>query len=386
MPQVASMGAAVAVADFDRDGWPDFYVTNSAEGSRTGCIATRATARSRTSRRAMGVADVNRAGTGVSMGAVWGDYDNDGYEDLFLYKSAGRSCSTTSTATLHAGGEKAGLPRWVNANSAIWLDYDRDGRLDLSSPATGPTTSTCGISRPHASCPRASSSPRTAAEVPVPQPWRRHVRGRRRQARDHVARWTLAAAAADLPAPAIPICSSPTTTASRSSISTRAEKGSWRSAAKPASAARQERNERRVRRHLQRRPPVDLCDQHLRARRAGPGQQPLGPRSAGARSSTKTSLELGVDLGGWSWGAQFGDLNNDGTLDLVSDQRLRVGRRAHAATGTTSPDRRRAQRDHRRRDELAGRCGAAACPAISASGSGSTTAAAGSPTSPRRSG
>ena len=32
MPQVASMGAAVAVADFDRDGWQDFYVTNSAEG------------------------------------------------------------------------------------------------------------------------------------------------------------------------------------------------------------------------------------------------------------------------------------------------------------------------------------------------------------------
>ena len=33
MPQVASMGAAVAVADFDRDGWQDFYVTNSGEGS-----------------------------------------------------------------------------------------------------------------------------------------------------------------------------------------------------------------------------------------------------------------------------------------------------------------------------------------------------------------
>src|SRR5439155_2347925 len=27
--------------------------------------------------------------------------------------------------------EHAGLPPWVNANSAVWLDYDRDGRLDL---------------------------------------------------------------------------------------------------------------------------------------------------------------------------------------------------------------------------------------------------------------
>src|SRR6476619_4443573 len=34
MPQVASMGAAVSVVDFNRDGWSDLYVTNSGEGSK----------------------------------------------------------------------------------------------------------------------------------------------------------------------------------------------------------------------------------------------------------------------------------------------------------------------------------------------------------------
>src|SRR5690349_25977 len=37
MPQVASMGAAVSVVDFDRDGWQDLYVTNSGEG-RHNCL------------------------------------------------------------------------------------------------------------------------------------------------------------------------------------------------------------------------------------------------------------------------------------------------------------------------------------------------------------
>ena len=94
---------------------------------------TRATARSVTWREEMGLADVNQPGTGVSMGAVWGDYDNDGYEDLFLYKW-GRpgAVSQRRRQTLHArDGEQAGLPAWVNANTAVWLDYDRDGRLDL---------------------------------------------------------------------------------------------------------------------------------------------------------------------------------------------------------------------------------------------------------------
>src|ERR1700724_3391337 len=34
MPQVASMGASVSIVDFDRDGWPDIYVTSSKEGTK----------------------------------------------------------------------------------------------------------------------------------------------------------------------------------------------------------------------------------------------------------------------------------------------------------------------------------------------------------------
>jgi hypothetical protein len=48
MPEVASMGASVSIVDFDRDGWPDLYVTNSATAARTTCTATCTMAPSRT--------------------------------------------------------------------------------------------------------------------------------------------------------------------------------------------------------------------------------------------------------------------------------------------------------------------------------------------------
>src|SRR5579885_755754 len=86
MPEVASMGASVSIVDFDRDGWPDIYVTNSKEGSKNHLYRNMHDGTFKDVAEEMGLADVNQAGTGVSMGAVWGDYDNDGYEDLFLIK------------------------------------------------------------------------------------------------------------------------------------------------------------------------------------------------------------------------------------------------------------------------------------------------------------
>jgi len=132
MPQIASMGAAVSVVDFDRDGWQDIYLTNSGEGSKSALYRNLGDGKFKDVAAELGVSDLNSRETGVSMGAVWGDYDNDGYEDLFLYRwgrpelfhnDGGKGFTRVS--------EQAGLPQWINANSAIWFDYDRDGKLDL---------------------------------------------------------------------------------------------------------------------------------------------------------------------------------------------------------------------------------------------------------------
>src|ERR1043166_6466382 len=132
MPQVASMGAAVSIVDFDRDGWADIYVTNSGEGSKNALYHNQKDGTFKDVAPEMGIADVNQPGTGVSMGAVWGDYDNDGYEDLFLYKWGKPELFHNDAGHgFTRGTDKAKLPPWVNANTAIWFDYDRDGKVDL---------------------------------------------------------------------------------------------------------------------------------------------------------------------------------------------------------------------------------------------------------------
>ena len=132
MPEVASMGASVSIVDFDRDGWSDIYVVNSAIGSKNALYRNLGDGTFKDVAAELGIADVNQPGTGVSTGAVWGDYDNDGYEDLFLIKwgrpelyhnDQGHGFTRVS--------EQAGLPPWINANTAIWFDYDGDGLLDL---------------------------------------------------------------------------------------------------------------------------------------------------------------------------------------------------------------------------------------------------------------
>ncbi len=132
MPQVASVGASVSVTDFNNDGWQDIYLTNSRYGSSNALYRNMGDGTFRDVASEMGVAELNREGTGTSMGSIWGDYDNDGYEDLFIYKwgkpvllhnDEGEGFTDVSS--------QMPLPGWINSNTAIWFDYNRDGYLDL---------------------------------------------------------------------------------------------------------------------------------------------------------------------------------------------------------------------------------------------------------------
>jgi enediyne biosynthesis protein E4 len=133
---VESMSGGVALIDYDRDGWPDIYFTNaqSVEMALAGKKARSALYHNNHDGTFTDVTD--KAGVGYpcwAMGAVVGDYNNDGWPDLLvtcfggvvLYRNNGDGTFTDVT-------KQAGLSndsQW--ATGAAFGDYDRDGWVDL---------------------------------------------------------------------------------------------------------------------------------------------------------------------------------------------------------------------------------------------------------------
>jgi enediyne biosynthesis protein E4 len=130
-----STGAGCAFLDYDNDGWMDIYFVNSGKCDIFTPTQTLHNALYRNNRDGT-FTDVTEkagvAGGGYGMGAAVGDYNSDGFPDLYvtqyghsiLYRNNGDG--TFSDVTEQAG---VAVPGW--ASSAVWFDYDNDGRLDL---------------------------------------------------------------------------------------------------------------------------------------------------------------------------------------------------------------------------------------------------------------
>ncbi|HEX5109184.1 MAG TPA: CRTAC1 family protein [Vicinamibacterales bacterium] len=321
MPQVASMGASVTVADFDRDGWDDFYVTNSREGSLNRLYRNKGDGTFEDVAAAAGVADVNGRDTGVSMGAVWGDYDNDDYEDLFLYRYGRPEIFHNEGGRRFVPlGARSGLPAWVNANSATWLDYDRDGRLDLFLAGYWhedvnlwqlPTTRIMPESFEYA-----NNGGRKYLL------WNRGdgtFEDRTARLGINSRRWTLAVAAADLLGTGYPdlflandygVSELYANRAGTSFVDVGRETGLSLTPKSGMNASFGDVfNDGRLAIYKTNisEPGVLVQGNDLWVPRT---------RAEGPPAYENLASSLGVELGGWSWGAQFGDLNNDGNLDL----------------------------------------------------------------------
>ena len=128
-------GAGCAFFDYDNDGWMDIYLVNSGKCDFFNPDPPLRNALYKNNRDGTFTDVTEKAGVaagGYGMGVAVGDYNGDGFPDLYvtqygrsiLYRNNGDGTFTDVT-------EKAGIaaPGW--SSSAVWFDYDNDGKLDL---------------------------------------------------------------------------------------------------------------------------------------------------------------------------------------------------------------------------------------------------------------
>src|SRR5450432_1611943 len=131
------MGCGAAIIDYDNDGWPDIFLVNGSTFDSTPA-ARKPTSYLFHNNRDGTFTDVSRkAGfvhSGWGQACCVGDYDNDGFDDLFVtYFGKNLLYHNNGDGTFTDVSEKAGVAglrtRW--GAGCCFLDYDRDGHLDL---------------------------------------------------------------------------------------------------------------------------------------------------------------------------------------------------------------------------------------------------------------
>ncbi len=145
---IETMGSGVAAFDFDNDGRLDLYFVNGApltDPMPKGTVPQKSSPKDWNrlyhQRKDGTFEDVTEKaglqGVGYGMGVAVGDFDNDGFEDLYvtsyggnhLYHNNGNGTFTDVTAKSGTGGDPMPGNSW--STGAAWVDLDNDGRLDL---------------------------------------------------------------------------------------------------------------------------------------------------------------------------------------------------------------------------------------------------------------
>jgi len=128
-------GAGCAFLDYDNDGWMDIYLVNSGKCdffTPNPPLRNALYKNNRDGTFTDVTLEAGVAGGGFGQGVAVGDYDGDGFPDLYVTQYE-RSIlfHNNGDGTFSDVTEKAGVaaPGW--ASSAVWFDYDNDGRLDL---------------------------------------------------------------------------------------------------------------------------------------------------------------------------------------------------------------------------------------------------------------
>jgi len=130
-----TIGPGVAFIDYDGDGWPDIFLVNGADWP--GHVAKHSTPKLYRNNHDGTFSDVtHQAGLDVEMygiGVAVGDYDNDGFQDLFVTAyGQSRLFHNNGNGTFTDVTQRAGLAGVKEfSTSAAFVDYDKDGRLDL---------------------------------------------------------------------------------------------------------------------------------------------------------------------------------------------------------------------------------------------------------------
>jgi hypothetical protein len=138
---IEATGSGVAILDYDRDGWPDIFLVNGTNlpGEKVSEKQAKPTNHLFHNNHDGTFTDVTvKAGlvsTGWGQGACVGDYDNDGFDDIYVTGyGKNRLFHNQGNGTFKEVADQAGVSgtgkEW--GTGCAFVDYDRDGKLDLA--------------------------------------------------------------------------------------------------------------------------------------------------------------------------------------------------------------------------------------------------------------